>query len=292
MARLVVRRGFTIVELGVLVLVIGLALAVLVGIVLPAQRTKGCGGRHLKDSTQIRGIHQAMIVWAQNNRDLYPLPSIADAAGDTLDMPAEQKDTTANILSLLVYIGSIGTEMLYSPAEANGNIQVYETYEFERPTGTVNPATALWDPKLRADFTGPNPGHISYAHLLPHGPRLQKWNNSFNAEDVIVGNRGPQIAAVKYDAKGIAAPVFANNQSNTFLIHGGRATWEGNMAFNDNHVEFLTSVKAGKYTLADGSERVDVLFYDEPEDAAGLNHFLGIFTRAGAKSEDFRAIWD
>ena len=28
--------------------------------------------------------------------------------------------------------------------------------------------------------------------------------------------------------------------SNTLLIHGGRTTWEGNVAYNDNHVNFET----------------------------------------------------
>ena len=28
--------------------------------------------------------------------------------------------------------------------------------------------------------------------------------------------------------------------SNTLLIHGGRTTWEGNIAYNDNHITFET----------------------------------------------------
>jgi hypothetical protein len=35
-----------------------------------------------------------------------------------------------------------------------------------------------------------------------------------------------------------SAPVGKN--SNTLLIHGGRTTWEGNIAYNDNHVNFET----------------------------------------------------
>ena len=42
------------------------------------------GGRLVKDSTQIRGIHQGMVLWAQNNKDQYPLPSVIDAHNDTV----------------------------------------------------------------------------------------------------------------------------------------------------------------------------------------------------------------
>jgi hypothetical protein len=292
MARFVLRRGFTVFDLIAVLGVLGVAGVLLVGIMLPSIGGTRCGSTQLRDSTQVRGIHQAMVVWAQNNKDRYPLPSEIDVENTTVAEEGSAKDTTANILSMMVYNGSIGTEMLYSPAEANGSVSVLDTYEFDLPKAAVNPAKAFWDPALKAGLRPEEPGHISYAHLIPHGERLRKWNNSFNAEDVIVGNRGPQVASVQYGKRGEATPVYANYQSVTFLIHGSRAKWEGNVAFNDNHVEFLNEPKAGRYKLAGGSEREDVLFYDEPDDDAGVNKYMGMFTKAGAKREEFKAIWD
>ena len=293
MGRYVLRRGFTALEAVVVIfavlLLLGILSVVIDGGVLG--RRRGCGHPQLRDSTQLRGIHQAMVVWAQNNKDRYPLPSVIDANNDTVAEPGTAKDTTNNILSMLVWNGSVGTEMLISPQEASGKIALYDTYEFENPSGAVNPAKALWDPKLRADFTGKEPGHVSYGHLLPSGARLDQWNNSFNAETAIVGNRGPRVTAVTYDGKGVAKPV-VDEQSVTMLIHGSRVRWEGNVAYNDNHVEFLNSVKAGKYKTAAGAEREDVLFWDEPDDAAGTNAFLGIYTGAGDSPSAFKTIWD
>ena len=45
----------------------------------------------------------------------------------------------------------------------------------------LNPEKAMWDPKLRADFTATEPAHNSYGHLLPSGARLGQWNNSFSS---------------------------------------------------------------------------------------------------------------
>jgi hypothetical protein len=291
MARIAVRRGFTVIDLIVVVFSIGLLGAVVVLITAPAMAPRGCGSRQLRDSMQVRGIHQAMVVWAHNNKDQYPLPSLIDVENATVAEEGAAKDTTANILSMLVYNGSIGNEMLFSPAEASGSISLCETYEFEQPKGAVDPAKAQWDPKLRADFTSGEGGHVSYAHLLPSGERLKKWGNSFNADDAILGNRGPQVYSVTYDKRGLASPVLDQN-STTHLIHGSRVKWEGNIAFNDNHVEFVNEPKAGTFVTGAGAKREDLLFYDEPDDASARNHVLSIFIKAGPALSDFKPIWD
>jgi hypothetical protein len=292
MARLAMRRGFTTVDLVALSILSVIIIVFLAGVFLPARGRGGTPGRLLKDSTQIRGIHQAMVVWIQSNNDQFPLPSRIDLNDFTVPEQGPAKDTTANIYSMLIWVGSVGTEMFISPAEVNGNINMHETYEFQDPRAAVNPAKALWDPAFRADFTSQEGGHTSYAHLLPSGPRSKLWRNDFNAATPILGNRGQQVAAVQYNKAGIASPVYANPQSNTLLIHGTRARWEGNIAFNDNHVEFVTTPKSGHYTAADGSKREDLLFFDEPDDPTGLNYYLGIFTKAGPEPKNFRAIWD
>lgn len=253
--------------------------------------------RQLKDATQVRGIQQSLVVWANQNKGSYPLPSKMDAAGSTLAGAAESKDTTANIFSTLIFNGYISTEICISPAEANANIKAAPNYQFDRPPTAKNPEQALWDPAFSADFTNGKTGNVSYAHLQPFGGRLKTWSDTFNTTEAIVGNRGPEISAV--DRANGAKIKIKNASSNTFLIHGERDTWEGNIAFNDGHVNFETvlvgDIDKGwpAYVNKEGKRVADVLFFDEKDcqEPEG-NLYLSIFTKSGKTLEDWTAIWD
>jgi hypothetical protein len=281
--------GFTLLHL--LFVLAALALLVCMGVIW----VNAAADRHarvLKDSTQIRGIHQGMIMWSQNNADEYPLPSRVDLRNATVPEQGRAKDTTSNIMSLMAFNKCISPELLISPLEVNEGIRLKSDYEYDTPSQALRPTEALWDPGLSADFTSPEGGHVSYAHMLPVEPRLARWSNTFVATEAIVGNRGPEILSALRQADGSVVPTFANPRSYTFRMHGPRDRWNGNIAFNDNHVEFRMSLTAGTYTNAAGQETADLIHYDEPDDPSGLNHFLGIFIRAGERREDWRGIWD
>ncbi len=281
-------RGLTIVELLAVLMVIVVVLLVF----LPSIGRVRTITPPLKDSTQVRGILQAMVIHAQNNQDRFPLPSILDAGDHTIAGGGTAKDHTANIFSMLISDGSISTEILISPAESNGNIWEFEGYEFDEPSAAADPASALWDPAFSADFTN-GEGNISYAHLLPGGPRQPLWANTFNSAQSVIANRGPKITGVTYTGKD-TTPAF-DAMSNTLLIHGGRNTWEGNVGYADNHVSFeneLAPASASPFTDAQGTKRPDAIHYNEPNDPADLNAFLSIFTTAGDNTADFTAIWD
>jgi competence protein ComGC len=284
-------RAFTVIEVVAVVLVV-LILAVLL---LPALgRTDRGGSRQIKDSTQVRGIHQGMVLWSQNNKDIYPLPSLVDLKDETVAEQGAAKDTTANIISLMMYNGFFSPELCVSPAEANANIRTCSDYAYSNPKTAVDPAKASWDPAFSTDFTGKTPGNFSYGHMLPAGTRLEKdWTNNFDASRAAVGNRGPEMKAVAMEGAHAKLGV-ANPNTNTFLIHGGRTTWEGNIAYNDNHVNFETrwDPEGTPYKDAKGKAWFDCLFFDEADDPSARNNFLGNFIKAGSSKEDFKAIWD
>lgn len=285
-------RGLTIFELHITLCIIAVV-AIILLVVLSSQRRNHHGGSAMRDATQVRGILYGMVIWAGNNQDRYPLPSLVDVKDATVIEPGPAKDTTANIMSILIYQGMIPVDMCVSPAEVNRNIAMMEGYEFTKPTKAVRPDEALWDPAFSADFTN-GTGNFSYAHRPPSGPRLKEWANTFNAQLPVIGNRGPQITSATKGKPPKVTYTLANPNSNSLLIHGSRNQWEGSVGYNDNHVNFETQINGStaEYTDAAGVKWHDHLFYDEPDDPTGANAFLGIFIKAGPAPSDFVSIWD
>ena len=267
------KNAFTLIELLVVIAII----ALLIGILLPALGKARQRANSLKDATQLRSLMQGLVVFAGNNRDFYPLPSRVDKNDKTIDGSAlnssQEKNTTGNIFSILISQGIVDPGICYSPIEL-GNFEEYELYQFENPVGAI-PASgsglseALWDPNFKATPLDPGynngtegtpgnelpgwatlPGGFSYAHTPPFAFRRPQWENTFDALEPALANRGPVYELGSgggaegnwelYDDMGSGggdSPLGVN--SVTLAMNGNRAEWAGNIGFNDAHVDFF-----------------------------------------------------
>lgn len=295
-------RAFTLLELIVVILVI----LVLIGILLPATGRTRLPARQLKDGTQIRSIHQSMITWASQNKDTYPLPSQVDL-NDTIPGVDTQNDPEAKyrkdiprwMMSLLIYNGCFGPELLVSPAEVNSQIRAMQYYQYSKPDAVAPDKRdkAVMDPSLACypDEPGGDPAiagaggliqgaACSYAFSPPIGVRQSMWGPTFDPTQCVLGNRGPwyQLTGGKWsldptDKRGKwLTPATA---SNSLRIHGGSTTWEGNIARNDNSVSFETRpdpenlpIKFGTGPSGSGIPKYDNLFANEEEGGDGKSY--------------------
>lgn len=302
-----VRRGFTLIELGAVVA----GGVVLAALSQPGLERARNSAKQLKESSQLRGMTMSQFMWANQNKDRFVLPSLFDTDDLTVAAKGRAKDTTASIYAMLVWNGSIPTQMLVSPAETNEHIKVDEDAVYTMPKTAVEPARALWDPAFSADFTGSKTGNTSFPHLMPAEERLPLWANTFDSHVVVHSTRAPKITELTFDGDRAAA-VVEDAESHTFRFWGkpkGKArSWTGHVALGDGaalRMDNLIRIDAeGKPEAVDTREfgelqtrdpGADAFVFDMPwweEPGRPANNMLGIFTTAGEKKADYTSIWD
>ena len=237
------RRGFTLIGLVVVIAIVTL----LIGILLPALGASRRTARQMANNTQLRGIHQGLVTYAQSNK----------RGGN--DGYFTGVDPQGNILPNGPATGNSG-----DGTEPGARVWPLIDGNYFTPEYTVNPADTH-AVELAIPRGGPVPPvhaiNHSYAWLaIPgvgnagvgrgHRDTRDEWKETLNTQAVALSDRaigtGPQdISSLWTDA--------------------GSGDWRGGVVRNDNSTSFETAhnIDRTKYGAADANH-ADELFVDDP----------------------------
>ena len=188
--------------------------------------------------------------------------------------------------SVCIMNNAFDTQSLVSPAEVSTNVIAMANYNFDAHNVTAA-VDQYWDPNMKSDLT--QLSHVSYGTLLLNGKRkATQWKDTKDSRFAVLGNRGVQNGD-------LAQNVY--NNSRTLQIHGAAKQWEGNVCFQDNHVNFENKFQPDgiqQFTpAAGGAAVIDNIFKDDPEATTGDSWLTVCKDVTGSPtSATFNITWD
>lgn len=241
------QRAFTLIELLVVISIIALLIAVL----LPALQGARNSARQLQSSTQTRGMHQGMVVFAQSNKGWYPgvEGNRARDTGDTVFVDGSMLPKyvagvaggahVGGRFDLMVDAGLFPPDYAVSPAENPDTLR----------TGVI-----FFDYEDLASF---NQDQVFYSYSLPEirltgtggpaGGRFNEYNvDSFNSESVAISDR-----LLRLDPTVPVNANFPDTHRSLWSNDDRGGNWNGSVTFNDGHVTFNDESEF-EFTTVDG----------------------------------------